>query len=48
MCATTTDNPLVLASTCPEKTCRCDAESKAVAKADHDEVIDNWHEAEAR
>ena len=25
MCATTTDNPLVLASTCPEKTCRCDA-----------------------
>jgi len=48
MCATTTDNPLVLASTCPEKTCRCDAESKAVAKQEHDEVIDNWHEAEAR
>ena len=48
MCATTTDNPLVQASTCPEKTCRCDAETVSEAIAQRDEVIDNWHEAEAR
>ena len=33
MCATTTDNPLVLASTCPEKTCRCDAKDPTSLEA---------------
>ena len=47
MCASTTDNPLQV-NTCPEKTCRCDDESTAQARQEHDEVIANWHEAEAR
>ena len=47
MCASTTDNPLQV-NTCPENTCRCDDESTAQARQEHDEVIANWHEAEAR
>ena len=40
MCASTTDNPLQV-NTCPEKTCRCDDESTAQARQEHDEVSAN-------
>ena len=48
MCATTTVSPTATSSSCPEATCKCDAESVAKVKEEYDEVIANWKEAEAR
>jgi hypothetical protein len=48
MCASTAAIPTVTAMTCPKSTCRCDSDAVAQVKAEHDDVIDNWKEAEAR